>query len=535
MKTALKVGGILIVAALLVVAGAFLLQRQQSPSAVAEVAATTVAVTRGSIGETATATGDIQPQREAQLSLGVSGTVDEVFVREGSEVQAGDVLVQLDTAALERAIATAEQNLIIQEANLAELLASTSEADLASARASVESAKVNLENVQDGADPKDIEAAQASLAAAQAAYDELLKGPDANSVAQVEANLRNAEATLQQAQASYDEVSWRSDIARLPQSLELEQATNSYKVALASYNATIEGASDDQIKQAQSNVTQAEANLQKLLDSPTPSELASAESQLAQAEAQLASLLDTASVEKIAIAEAQVEQARINLEEAQENLAKASLLAPFDGMITAVHVAEGETAAGLAADLADTNSLEVVLSVDEVDIGELAVGQPAITTLETWPGQEIQGQIVSIAPKSSAGTGAIVSYQVRLSLGETDLPVLIGMTANADLITAAKKDVLLVPNQAITPDRDAGKYYVNLVVPGPDGEMTTERVEVTIGLKDGDYTEITSGLQEGDRLSINVITTTEDDPAQGGLFFGGGGAPPGGSGSPFGR
>ena len=532
-KTILKIGGIAIAALALVAVGAFVLRRQDFQSAAAETTMPTAVVTRGSLEETATATGEIQPHRQAQLSLGVSGTVDEVAVREGSKVQAGDLLIRLDTAALERAVAQAEQNLIIQEANLTELLGGASEADLASARAAVKSAKVNLENVQDGADPKDIEAAQASLAAAQAATDELLKGPDANSMAQAEANLRNAEATLQQAQASYDQVSWRSDIARLPQSLELEQATNNYEVALANYNATIEGASDDKIKQAQANVSQAEANLQKLLDSPTPSELASAESQLAQAEAQLASLLDTASVEKIAIAEAQVEQARINLEEAQENLAKASLLAPFDGVITAVHVAEGETAAGLAADLVDTNSLEVVLSVDEVDIGELAVGQPAIITLETWPDEEIQGQIVSIAPKSSAGTGAIVSYEVRLSLGETDLPVLIGMTANADLITAAKEDVLLVPNQAITPDRDAGKYYVNLVVPGPDGEMTTERVEVTIGLKDGDYTEITSGLQEGDRLSINVITTTEDDTPQGGLF---GGAPPGGGGgSPFGR
>ena len=535
MKTALKIGGILIVAALLVAAGAFLLRRQQSPSAVAQVAATTVAVTRGSIGETATAAGDIQPQREAQLSLGVSGTVDEVFVREGSQVQAGDVLLQLDTAALERAMATAEQNLIIQEANLAELLDDASEADLASAQASVDSAQANLEDVLDGADAYDIAAARASLSSAQAAYTDLLDGPDQDDVAQAEANLRNAEASLEQAQADYDEVSWRSDIGRLPQSLALEQATNGYNVALAAYNNATEDASNDQIKQAEASVAQAKATLQKLLDSPTASAIAAAESQLAQAEATLSELLDGASTEKIAIYQAQVQQARINLEEAQDNLADASLLAPFDGVITAVHVAEGERASGLAVELVDTNSLEVVLSVDEVDIGDLAVGQPAIVTLETWPGQEIQGQIVSIAPKSSAGTGAIVSYEVRLSLGETDLPVLIGMTANADLITAAKKDVLLVPNQAITPDREAGKYYVNLVLSGPDGETATKRVEVTIGLKDSDYTEITGGLQEGDRLSINVITASEDDPAQGGLFFGGGGDHPPGGGSPFGR
>ena len=478
----------------------------------------------GDLASTATATGDIQPQREAQLSLAVAGTVDEVFVREGSEVQADDVLVQLDTAALERAVSTAEQNLIIQEANLAELIDDASAADLASTQAAVDSAQANLENVLDGADAYDIDAARASLVSAQAAYADLLDGPDQDDIAQAEANLRNAEASLQQAQADYDEVSWRSDIARLPQSLALEQATNNYNVVLAAHNNASEDATNEQIKQSKSSIAQAEASLQKLLDSPSDAEVASAESQLAQAEATLANLLDGASAEKIAIYQAQVEQARINLEAAQENLADASLLAPFAGVITAVHLAEGEMANGLAVDLVDTNSLEVVLSVDEVDIGDLAVGQAAIIALETWPGEEIAGEIVSIAPKSSASNSAIVAYEVRLSLGETSLPVLIGMTAEADLVTAAKEGVLLVPNQAITPDRSAGTYSVNLVETSPDGGMTTRTVEVTIGLKDDDYTEITSGLSEGDRLSLNIITAADEEEQRG--LFGGGMRPP---------
>jgi RND family efflux transporter MFP subunit len=471
----------------------------------------------GDLSSTATATGEVQARREAQLSLATSGTVDKVFVQEGDTVATGDVLVQLDTAALERAVANAEQNLIIQEANLAELLDGASDEDIASAQAAVASAQANLDDVLDGADPYDIAAARASLAAAQAAYADLLDGPDPDDIAQAEANLRNAEASLQQAQADYDEVSWRSDIGSLPQSLALEQATNSYNVALAAYNNASEDASDEQIKQAKSSIAQAEASLQRLLDSPTATEIAAAKSQLAQAEATLANLLDGASAEKVAIYQAQVEQARINLEAAQENLADASLLAPFDGVITAVHVAEGEMANGLAVELVDTDSLEVALSVDEVDIGDLAVGQPAIITLETWPDEEIAGEIVGIAPKSTVDNSAIVSYEVRLSLGETNLPVLIGMTAEADLITAAKEGVLLVPNQAITPDRAAGTYTVNLVETNADGGITTRTVEVTIGLKDDDYTEITSGLQEGDRLSLNVITAaTEEDP--GGIF-----------------
>ena len=533
-KKVLRIAGIMVAVAALVAVGMYFLRPQPSNSSTDAPTTTIVSVRQGSLRETATATGEVQVQREAQLSLGVSGTVQKVHVRQGTEMQAGDVLVQLDAAALERAVAQAEQNLIIQEANLTELFDEASDEDSASARAAVQSAQANLERVQAGSAPKDIEAAQDSLHAVEAAYVELLAAPSGSGVAQAEANLRNADAARRQAQASYDTVSWRSDIARLPQALELEQATNNYDVALSGYDAAIEGPSADRIQQARASITQAEATLQKLLDSPTPSELASAESQLAQAKAQLAALLEGSSATRVAIAEAQVEQARINLEEARENLTKASLRAPFDGVVTAVHVAEGELASGLAAELVDTKSLEVVLHVDEVDIGELAEGQPAIITLETWPGEEIQGEVVSIAPKASAGMGAIVSYEVRLSLGATSLPVLIGMTANADLITSAKDGVLLAPNQAITPDRDAGKYFVNRVVEGPEGEMITERIEVTIGLKDEDHTEITGGLQEGDRLSIDIITAGSDT-APGG-FFGGPGRDGGmGQGAPFGR
>lgn len=485
----------------------------------------------GDLSSTATASGTVEAQREAGLSLDVSGTVAAVYVREGDSVHKGDVLVQLDTAALERAVANAEQNLIIQEANLAELLDGASDEDIASAQAAVASAQANLEDVLDGAESYDIAAARASLASAQAAYADLLDGPEQNDIAQAEANLRNAEASLQQAQADYDEVSWRSDIGRLPQSLALEQATNSYNVALAAYNNAIEDATDEQIKQAKASIAQADATLQKLLDSPTETEIAAAKSQLAQAEATLANLLDSASDEKIAIYQAQVEQARINLEDARENLADASLLAPFDGVITAVHVAEGERASGLAVELVDANSLEVVLSVDEVDIGELAVGQPAIITLETWPDEEIPGEIVAIAPKALAGNSAIVAYEVRLSLGETTLPIRVGMTANADLITSAKEGVLLVPNDTITADREAGRYTVNRVVTGADGGVSTEQVEVTIGLKDSDYTEITSGLQEGDRLSTITISAGVDENPSGFMPP----RPEGGSGGPFGR
>ena len=79
------------------------------------------------------------------------------------------------------------------------------------------------------------------------------------------------------------------------------------------------------------------------------------------------------------------------------------------------------------------------------------------------------------------------------------------MTANADLITADFSDVLLVPNSAITADRTAGTYAVNVVTSHQDGQAVTETKAVTIGAKSDKFTEITSGLEAGDEVVLGTI------------------------------
>jgi HlyD family secretion protein len=106
------------------------------------------------------------------------------------------------------------------------------------------------------------------------------------------------------------------------------------------------------------------------------------------------------------------------------------LVAPFAGTVTAVHVAVGEYATGLAVELVDTDSLRVVLDVDEVDIGTIRVGQPTIISLETWPQYDLPGEVVSIAPKAKS-VGGIVAYEVQLSFDPRELPVLTGMTTRS--------------------------------------------------------------------------------------------------------
>jgi HlyD family secretion protein len=149
------------------------------------------------------------------------------------------------------------------------------------------------------------------------------------------------------------------------------------------------------------------------------------------------------------------------------------------------------------------------LDVDEIDVGHIRIGQPAQITLEPWPERELTGAVVSISPKARIA-GTIVTFEVHLDFGAEGLPVLTGMTANAELTTVEQQNVLLVPNQAIISDRETDSYYVNRV----DGDSLTE-VAVTIGLRDARYTEVTSGLQDGDRVSTRRVDNVGLDFAQG--------------------
>jgi HlyD family secretion protein len=120
-------------------------------------------------------------------------------------------------------------------------------------------------------------------------------------------------------------------------------------------------------------------------------------------------------------------------------------------------------------------------------------------TLQSFPGVLIPAEIASIAAAAqTADDGGAVTYDVRLDLATTDLPLMAGMTADASLVTEEKRDVLLVPNAAVRVDRNSGVYSVQRVA--ADG--TAVAVIITVGLRDAENTEVTGGLSAGDRVLL---------------------------------
>ena len=524
-KRAWLIGGALLV--LLAILFLIIGNGRQNEQGTAENAGTATAFI-GDLSANATASGQVRPRRSASLSAEFPTRVKTIHVRSGDSVTDGDVLLELDSSDLALNAAIAEQNLRLKEANLASLLESPSATELAAAEAAVANAQAQLDDLLAGPSPEEIAVREADLRAAEAnvrssasQLSQVQNTIKAADIAAAEAALAAAEAGLKNVEIQYTRNPSPDDIRA---NTALAQAREQVASAQARLNALLDGPDQNQVGSVQASVSAAaaqrdaaEAQLNKLTSDPNQAEVAGLEAQLAQAKASLAAMLRGPEEEQIAAAEAEVTQARLALADAQAALDSATVKAPFGGLVTAVHVNEGEIATGPLVEIVDRDSLEIVLEVDEIDIGNLAVGQPAVVTLETWPDTALESQVLAIAPRATTPPGSsLVVYEVHLGLNnDMGLPILVGMTANANLVTAEKEDILLVPNRAIIADRSDGTYSVNLIV----GEEIKE-VPVTIGLRDSRYTQITGGLNAGDEVEVGSRSPVIDFNQRGGPFGG---------------
>lgn len=442
----------LIILSALAVAGLWVYQNFFAQAQEPVVEREEVTVREGTLLAMVNATGMVLPEKQTTLAFKGAGRVAEVVPQEGDLVQSGQVLARLETVDLEFAIEQAELALLTAQTQLLRLQRPPSEHDLATAEAALESAR--------------------------ASYNKLRAGPSKEEIKVARTNLEQAEASLEQAQAAYDQVADRPEVAMLPQALQLEQATIAYEAAKASFELTVRG--------------------------PTAAELSAARSAVVQAESSLARLQEGVSQEEILLAQLQVEQAQLSLEQAKHQLEGTELVAPHGGTITLMGIKQGELAGGQPAFvLTDLSRYHVEVNVDEIDIGRVAVGQEVTITLDALPDERLAGEIEQIASTAQMETG-IASYKVRVRLAPTDAPLRAGMTANVDIITERREDILLVPNRFVRIDRLTGQTFVDKLV----GNQIRP-VEIQAGLRDETYSEVLAGLEKGDTIVL-VQESTRD-------------------------
>jgi len=217
---------------------------------------------------------------------------------------------------------------------------------------------------------------------------------------------------------------------------------------------------------------------------------------------------------EVSLRRLEVEAARKALEQAQKDLDEATITAPFDGIVGAVYVDEGDIippptmAPTVAIYFITPTSLELKAEVDEIDIPEVEVGQSVTVEVDAIVDELFEGTVISVSPVPVIEAG-LVLYEVNISLViPADAGVKVGMSATADIMIDKSEDTLLVPERAVGFD-DQGNTVVWVSV---DGELE-QRVVVT-GISDGLKTEILEGLSEGDMVAVEKRGATE----LGGLF-----------------
>ena len=381
------------------------------------------------------AKGAVVPIGHAQLGMAAGGIVSEVLVKEGDRGEAGQVILRLQNGQQQAALAEAEAAVASAQAELDTLKAGARTQEVAAAQAAADAANAGLARLQEAGRAGDIAAARAAIDAAQAALKRLYDGPDENDRIAAAAEVANATAAVRNAQAAYDEVKGQSNIAMLPQSLQLEQATNNLNAAQARYEELNAPPKADRVAQATAEVKQAQANLDKLLTPATAAEIAEAEAQARQAQAQLDLLKAGAREQEIAAAQAAVAQAEAARQQAQTSLADTELRAPFSGTLAVLDVRPGEpVAAGSpVAEIGDLSAWQVETDdLSELDIVRVQPGQNVTLTFDAIPNLRLQGTVERIQVKGEKKLGDI-TYMATIRIAEPDPRLLWNMTAVVNL------------------------------------------------------------------------------------------------------
>jgi len=254
-----------------------------------------------------------------------------------------------------------------------------------------------------------------------------------------------------------------------------------------------------------------------------------------------------ASEESVKAAEFQVASAEASLREAKENLTKTAIYAPTAGTVSRLNIEQGERVAGASQFSAGTelmrvanlNSMEAVVSVNENDIVRVSLGDTSLIEVDAYLNRKFKGLVTEIATSadvSGASTDQVTNFEVKIRLLKESYQDLIpednpsyspfrpGMSTTVDIQTEIQLDILTVPIQAVTTRSDSTGKTVsnkkNLDRNAEDKEENTEVVTdineyvflyddgtakmvlVKSGIQDNTNIQILDGLEEGQEIII---------------------------------
>lgn len=539
----------------------------------------TAPVKRGTLVISVNGSGQVSASNQIEEKSKVAGEVIYLGVKGGQEVKAGTLLVQLDATEAQKAVRDAETNLESAKLALEKLKkpADTlsllqAENALAQAKESKENAETELKKAYDDGF-NTVANAFLDLPTIMTGLNEILFNNDfsqnqwnldyyANTVKNYdervllykesalsnyqrarnlyEKNFDNYKITTRYSEVSQIEALIKETYETTKAVAEAIKSTNNliqfYKDKLKERGLRYETKVDSYLSNLNLYTSKTNTHLLSLLNIKNAIEdaqrtIVNSERLIAERTEYLAKLKTGPDEFDIRSQELIIKQRENSLLDAKEKLADYFIRAPFDGVVAKINVKKGDSvSAGTVVATLITQQKIAEISLNEVDVAKVKLGQKATLSFDAIPDLTLTGQVVEIDTLGTVSQG-VVTYTVKIGFDTQDERVKAGMSVSANIIIETKSDVLLVPNSAIK--SQGGVNYVEVVEGEGGGQSYSKnsrgvilknpprRQRIEVGAMNDEFTEIVSGLTEGEIVITKAIQISNSlnnrTPSSGGL------------------
>jgi HlyD family secretion protein len=457
----------------------------------------TVMAEKGNVIQEVSVTGTVKPSQSVDLAFEKSGKIAGVNVGVGDTVFAGQTLVTLVNGDIAAQLDQVRAAVAEQQATLDELKKGTRPEEIQIQQVKVDNARADLADKIEDAYTKSDDAvrnkADQIFSNPRTANPQLNYYLNTDSVLKTDIEWRRV---LIESFLNSWESSGTVDAATAKKNLN-EIKTFLDKVALVVNNAS----ANSNLTQTTLDTWRADISTGRTNVNTAIVNLAGAESTLANEENELALDKAGSTLEQIASQEAKVEQAAANVKNYEAQLAKTIIWSPINGMVTKQGAKQGEIVGAnvVLVSVISQNKFQIETNVPEADIAKVKAGDSAKITLDAYGSNVFfEAKVVKIDPGETMVEG-VATYKTTLQFVKEDERVKSGMTANIDILTSQKENVIVVPQRLVI-SRNGDKFVKVLKDDG-----TIEEIKVEPGLRGSDGNiEIISGLNEGDKIIISA-------------------------------
>ncbi|MBX9765310.1 efflux RND transporter periplasmic adaptor subunit [Patescibacteria group bacterium] len=472
-------------------------------------------VTSGTFIQSVSVSGKVEALRDVDLGFTQGGRVARVSGAVGEKVSAGSVLAEVENGDVLALVSQREAALLVAEAELASLKVGTRSEEIAVAEADVRAKQIALEQAALSVREELQDAYTTADNSIKTKVDQFFTTPsgatpqlsfsvsNSNIKTLVESERKTIGNLLSEWGVNVESTSTSTIASLIVVAKQNLAAVSSF---LSDANTAVsQGITGGSITQAVLNgygvdVGTARTNVNTALSALTTAETAwvNAEAALGTAERSLALKKAGASVEDIAAQEARVKSARAAVLDAEAQLRKTRIVAPFSGTITAVNVKTGEVAQSNTPVISMITASELLVEsyIPEINVALVSPQDTADITLDAY-GTEVvfPGFVESIDPAETVRDGAS-TYRMLLKFADADSRIRPGMTANIVITADRREGVISVPQKLVV--SRGGKRFVTV----KKNEMYEEREVVLGAVSSLGTVEIVSGLKDSEQVVV---------------------------------